>query len=67
MNVDEMSEKHKYPMACPVCGAEVDMFDICENCDWQNGGPDSTGNMRGPNHMTLEEARAAYKEGRPIN
>lgn len=26
-------------MKCPVCGEEVDMFDICDNCNYQNSGP----------------------------
>lgn len=61
-----MTERIKYPMVCPVCGAEVDMFDICEICGYQNSGPNSLEEFRGPNHMTLGEARQAYKEGRPI-
>lgn len=60
-----MVEKHDYQMSCPVCGDEVDMFDICDNCGWQNTGPENIDG--GPNHMTLLEAIAAYKEGRPID
>ncbi len=25
-------------MKCPVCGQDVDQFDICENCTYQNSG-----------------------------
>lgn len=57
---------------CPVCGqyqfeAWNDM-DICDVCDWCNDGvqeskPDYSG---GANHMSLNQAREAYKEGRQI-
>lgn len=54
-------------MMCPVCGAEVDMFDICEDCEWQNSGPDEKEtDLRGPNKMTLKEAREAYKKGEKV-
>lgn len=49
---------------CPVCGTEVELDDICEQCKWQNTGEYNIDG--GPNEMTLEEARVAYKEGRPI-
>lgn len=52
---------------CPVCGNEVDKFDICDNCGWQNSGPKETEtDPRGPNKMSLSEARKAYKEGKEI-
>ncbi|MDD3224346.1 MAG: CPCC family cysteine-rich protein [Clostridium sp.] len=49
-------------LKCPVCGEEVEYYDICYNCNWQNDGPNEkeTG-LRGPNKMTLKEAREAYK------
>ncbi|OAA91249.1 CPCC family cysteine-rich protein [Clostridium ljungdahlii] len=51
-------------MKCPVCGEDVDMFDICDNCGWQNDGPEEKEtNLKGPNKMTLKEARKAYKSG----
>lgn len=54
-------------MKCPVCGSEVDMFDICDNCDWQNSGPkENEDDLRGPNKMTLKEAKQAYKKGEKI-
>lgn len=54
-------------MKCPVCGEEVDMFDICENCDWQNNGPEENeDDLQGPNKMTLREAREAYKRGEQV-
>lgn len=45
-----------------LCGYEVMDFDICDVCGWQNTG---INNVDGD--MTLEEAKKAYKEGRPIN
>lgn len=50
---------------CPVCGHEVMDFDICDVCGWQNTGINNVDG--GPNHMTLEEAKKAYAEGREIN
>ena len=50
---------------CPVCGHEVMDFVICDVWGWQNTGINNVDG--GPNHMTLEEAKKAYKEGRPIN
>ena len=49
---------------CAVCGTDVDRFDICDNCGWQDDGvqsndPDLKG---GANKMSLNEARAAYKK-----
>lgn len=53
---------------CAVCGSPVDLFDICEVCGWQddtvqNNNPDFHG---GANDMSLNEAREAYKQGKPI-
>lgn len=31
-------------MKCPVCGENVDMFDICNNCNYQNSGPKESEN-----------------------
>lgn len=50
---------------CPVCGEEVMDYDICDNCGWQNTG--IINHDGGPNHMTLEEVKKAYAEGRKIN
>lgn len=47
---------------CPVCGRIVALFDVCE-CNWENTGET---NIDG-GHMTLEEAKKAYAEGREIN
>ena len=58
----------KYRIKCPVCGKQMlDSYEICE-CGWQNDpiqieDPEYKG---GANVMSLNEARAAYKEGRPI-
>lgn len=54
---------------CPVCGKEdVEEFDICSTCNWENDliqldEPDYKG---GANKMSLNEAKIAYKEGKPI-
>ena len=56
-------------MKCPVCDEEVDMFDICDKCGWQNSGPnenENENNLRGPNEMTLIEARENYKKGKKV-
>lgn len=54
-------------MECPVCGNEVDMFDICDNCNYQNSGPEEKlDGPLGPNKMTLREAKEAYKKGEKI-
>lgn len=49
---------------CPVCGAEVKDYDICDNCGWQNTG--ATNIDGGPNKMALEEAKKAYANGKSI-
>lgn len=49
-------------MKCPVCDHEVDVFDICDNCKYQNSGPnEKLYAPLGGNKMTLKEAREAYK------
>lgn len=48
---------------CPVCGRVVLLFDVCE-CNWENTG--ETNIDGGPNKMTLEEAKEAYRKGLPI-
>lgn len=54
-------------MKCPVCKSEVDLFEICDNCNWQNNGPEEKEtDLKGPNKMTLKEAREAYKKGKDI-
>lgn len=54
-------------MKCPVCGEEVDIFDICHNCNYQNSGPrEKLDGPLGPNKMILREAREAYKKGEKI-
>lgn len=49
---------------CPVCGTLTETYDICEKCSWQNTG--ETNIDGGPNKMTLEEAKVAYKNNLPI-
>lgn len=52
-------------MECPVCGEKVDFFDICDNCGWQNSGPKES-SVKGPNKMTLDEAKEAYRKGEKV-
>ena len=51
---------------CPVCGYDVEPYDICDRCNWQNSnGTDSDG-LKGANKMTLSEAKEAYKNGKEV-
>ncbi len=50
---------------CPVCGAEMEDFpcEICKVCDWESDWyqeecPESDA---GPNHISLNQARAEWK------
>ena len=63
-----MNEKHK----CPVCGQyefpEEDSFDVCEVCGWEDDGlqenePEYEG---GANRMSLNQAKRAWAERKPI-
>jgi len=60
-----MSQRNK----CAVCGREVDRFDICDTCGWQDDGVQNADpNYKGgANKMSLNEARKAYKENKEIN
>ena len=52
---------------CPICGADVDPYDICDNCEWQNSnGNEVDSAIRGPNKMTYKEAKEAYAKGTKI-
>jgi len=54
-------------MKCPVCGEEVDFFDICDNCGWHNSGPDEKDDdPKGPNKISLGEAKKTYTKGEKI-
>lgn len=57
----------EYILKCPVCGENVEWFDICDKCGYQNSGPkEEEGDPLGPNKMSLKEAREAYKKGEKI-
>lgn len=57
----------EYIFKCPVCGNDVQWFDICDECGYQNSGPkEKEDDPAGPNKMTLKEAREAYKKGEKI-
>ena len=69
MNVEERS---RYQFICPCCGEkgieEQGISDVCIYCGWeedpvQEADPEYCG---GANHMSLNEARAAYKDGKKI-
>lgn len=51
-------------MKCPVCGNIVETYDVCEVCNWENTGFINIDG--GPNEMTLEEAKKAYRMGKPV-
>lgn len=54
-------------LKCPVCGKKVEWFDICDNCNWQNDGPnEKEDDLQGANKMTLREARDAYAKGEKV-
>ena len=55
--------------ACPVCGkCTLTLFGVCEECGWENDplqyeDPDYAG---GANQMSLNEAKVAYAQHKPI-
>lgn len=57
---------------CPVCGKhefeEYDSYEFCPVCKWHDDAllTDHPDDMRGYYHMTLNEAREAYKNGQEI-
>lgn len=60
-------EDGSYYIYCPVCGELVELFDICDNCGYQNSGDkEGLDGPTGPHKMTLRQAREAYKKGEKI-
>lgn len=57
---------------CPVCGEytfeEENNFEICAVCGWENDGiqKDDPDEKDCANRMSLNEAKKAWAEGRPI-
>lgn len=57
---------------CPVCGKyefeKEDDYDICEVCGWENEKyqADHPDEEDCSNHMSLNQARKAWAEGRPV-
>ena len=55
---------------CPICKNETyDMYWICPVCGWQddevqNDEPDFEG---GANDMSLNQAKEAYRQGKPVS
>ncbi|MEG2246317.1 MAG: CPCC family cysteine-rich protein [Peptostreptococcaceae bacterium] len=59
--------KNEFIIKCPVCNHDVEWFDICDKCNYQNSGPkEKEGDPTGPNKMTLREAKEAYKKGKEV-
>lgn len=63
----ESGQASEYDLHCAVCGKPVEVADICD-CGWQQDTvmehyPDE---HCGANHMSLNEAREAYKKGEKI-
>lgn len=60
----------KNDRVCPCCGkTHVEEYEICDVCNWENDPvqswkPDLKG---GANQMSLNEARRAYKNNKPIH
>ncbi len=48
-----------------LCRHEVMDFDICDVYGWQNTGINNVDG--GPNHITLEEVKKVYVDGREID
>lgn len=68
-----MNNKIQKPHLCPVCGKFEfpfrNSYAFCEVCGWQDDSfqaeyPDEDGFA---NTMSLNQARKAYAEGRPVN
>lgn len=63
-------ELHPHP--CPVCGEylfpETGSFDICEVCGWEDDAvqEDNPDEEDCANHMSLNQAKAAYARGEEI-
>ncbi len=50
----------KYIIKCPVCGEDVEVFDICDNCGWENSGPINIDG--GANEKPLAEYKKEYEK-----
>lgn len=61
---NEFVDREKYLIKCPVCGEPVILFDICDNCEWENSGEYNIDG--GAMEMTLEEGIIAYRKGEPL-
>lgn len=54
---------------CAVCGeSELESFDICDNCGWeQDDSQEREHDLKGhANKMSVNEAKKAWTEGKPI-
>ena len=66
--VEVNNNNHK----CACCGeetiSEIGIYDVCSNCGWTEDNYQETYTDKGgcANIMSLDEAKQAYEEGRPI-
>ena len=59
-------------MKCQLCGNPVEIHDICEVCGWEwdvvlEHTSDRENYSGGANHMSLNEAREAFRKGEKIH
>ena len=45
---------------CPICGYDVEPYDICENCELQNSNGTDSDKVKGANKITLSEVKQVY-------
>jgi uncharacterized Zn finger protein (UPF0148 family) len=70
--INEIKIKKYGDRPCPICNTPMfekreDSYAICPICNWEDDGLQiAYPNMSGANHMTLNEARKVWKEGKPI-
>lgn len=52
---------------CPVCNTEVEEYEICEKCGYQNSGDgEGLDGPKGPMRLTLRECKELYEKGLPF-
>lgn len=57
----------EYILNCPVCTTEVEWYEICSNCGYQNSGPnEKLDGPKGPNKMSLGEAKKSYEKNEKV-
>lgn len=72
LNQARQAWKEKQRIKCPVCGQyefeRDNSLEICEVCGWQNDGDQlyDPNEERGANQMSLNQARKAWAQGKPV-